>query len=82
MDLPRLAAAQNADKDSQVSFPETSIIFQLISVVAEPSSVLCDVSKGHARLLVPAGLRREVFGVLHKSSQPGIRAPIKLVSGR
>ena len=82
LDLAQLAAAQKADKDLIVSYPGTSINIQPIPIVTAPGTVLCDVSKGHPRPLVPAGMRRAAFDALHNLSHPGIRATIKLVTDR
>ena len=45
-------------------------------------SLLCDISTGRARPVVPAGWRRRVFDSVHCLSHPGVRASVKLVSSR
>ena len=44
------------------------------------STVLCDISLGYPRPLVPPSLRREVFDVIHGLAHPGVRATRRLIS--
>jgi len=46
------------------------------------SPVLCDVSSGVKRPLVPAALRRQVFDSVHSLAHPGVRATRRLISSR
>ena len=45
-------------------------------------SVLCDVSQGHPRPLIPPTLRRQIFDSIHGLSHPGKRATRRLISQR
>ena len=44
------------------------------------SSVLCDLSTGSPRPLVPLSLRRQVFDAIHNLSHPGVCPTRKLIS--
>ncbi|XP_023816875.1 uncharacterized protein LOC105357974 [Oryzias latipes] len=45
-------------------------------------TLLCDVSTGRPRPVVPAGWRQRIFESVHSLSHPGVRASVKLVSSR
>ena len=45
-------------------------------------SLLCDMSTGQARPIVPAGWRRQVFDLIHGLSHPSIRTTRKLVAAK
>ena len=56
-----------------------------LSVIIHPLSsgeVLCDISTGFLRPLVPLQLRRKLFDQLHRVSHPGVRASRRLISSR
>ena len=46
------------------------------------STVLCDVSRGHPRPIVPFRYRQQVFDALHGLSHPGIRTTKKIISAK
>jgi len=46
------------------------------------SSLLCDVSTGTPRPLVPPAFRRRVFDSIHGAAHPGMRATRRLISSR
>ena len=45
-------------------------------------TLLCDVSLGNPRPLVPAALRRPVFDTIHNLSHPGTNTTVQLVKSR
>lgn len=45
-------------------------------------ALLCDVSTGRPRPVVPVAWRRRVFDSLHSLSHPGVRASVRLVSSK
>lgn len=45
-------------------------------------SLLCDISTGFPRPLVPLSLRRDVFSAIHQLAHPGIRATRRLISAK
>ena len=83
VDLETLAVAQSQDEDLKSLF--TSSTFLQLKQVPIPHSnktLLCDVSLGRPRPLVPSTMRRAVFDNLHSLSHPGITASRRLVSER
>ena len=82
INLPAIAAAQREDAEIERIRHYTSLNVQSIPLPASDESILCDVSRGSPRPLVPALLRRTVFDALHGLSHPGIRASAKLVATR
>jgi cleavage and polyadenylation specificity factor subunit 1 len=48
----------------------------------DATSILCDVSLGHPRPVVPPTLRRRVFDTLHGLSHPGVRGSQNLIAQR
>ncbi len=46
------------------------------------ATLLCDVSTGQPRPMVPVGWRRKVFDAVHGLSHPGVKASTKLVGAK
>ena len=58
-----------------------SSALQIVSVpVSESHKLLCDVSTGIHRPLVPESMRKAVFSSIHRVSHPGKRASRRLIS--
>jgi hypothetical protein len=66
---PEMAAAKGS-----------SLKLQLLHV--GDSRLLCGVSAGRVRPLVPAALRRRIFDQLHGIAHPGVRATRRLIAAR
>ena len=49
---------------------------------AANTTLLCDVSTGQPRPMVPAGWRRKVFDMIHGLSHPEVKASAKLVGAK
>ncbi|KAK7930700.1 hypothetical protein WMY93_007095 [Mugilogobius chulae] len=83
IDFSALAADQPRDADIVALRSEGSGL-KLEEVVWREGgpTLLCDVSTGRPRPVVPAGWRRRVFDSIHSLSHPGVRASLKLVSLR
>ena len=70
----------------QKSCPKVQILRQTpsLSIVSVPvsghSELLCDISTGIHRPLVPESMRRAVFNSIHSLSHPGKRASRRLIS--
>ena len=60
----------------------TNLQLQDITLSPNGSRVLCDISRGHPRPIVPVILRRRVFDQIHNLAHPGIRATKRLISER
>jgi len=82
-DLLQLAQAQRDDSETQ-ALRTTSTGLSLVDVpIPETSStVLCDISQGQPRPVVPSTLRKTIFDLLHDLSHPGIRSSRRIVSAR
>ena len=55
---------------------------RVTEVVVGDESLMCDISTGVLRPLVPKAMRLAVFVVQHNLSHPGRRASARLVSSR
>ena len=58
----------------------TNLTFANVPVCHSGPVLLCDVSTGVPRPVVPQDYRRHVFDVLHSISHPGQKATVKLSS--
>jgi Integrase zinc binding domain len=59
-----------------------SSTLRVLHVYVEGHNLLCDVSTGSPRLLVPRRWRQAVFWMLHGLSHPGVKATKRLVAAR
>ena len=91
IDFPAMARAQQGDSLllKLQSSPRSSLKLQSLPLVAPDTkdvnngtTILCDVSTGTPRPVVPASWRRIVFDSLHSLSHPGIRATQHLITAR
>nr|BDT63073.1 MAG: reverse transcriptase [Trachysalambria curvirostris nimavirus] len=79
VDYKAMAAEQ--DRDPETAAYITAIInlrWERVRIGDTP--VLCDISTGRPRPLVPASFRRQIFGLIHDLAHPSIRSTIKLVT--
>ncbi|KFD64656.1 hypothetical protein M514_23114, partial [Trichuris suis] len=83
IDLNRMAAAQENDPELRdLMKSNTSLQFQPCSLLPCQNPLICDTSTGRPRPFVPTAFRRDVFGLLHSGTHPGIRATQKLIAER
>ena len=85
IDFVKMATAQLEDPQIQklVSNPSnTNLQFTTVPIPTTDATIICDVSTGSPRPLVPAQFRKLVFDSLHSLSHPGIRASQKLIKDR
>ena len=80
VDFSALAKLQSACPD--ISTMLTSTVLKIQYVIYDGSSLLCDLSTGRPRPLVPIPLRRQIFSSLHKIGHPGGKATKRLLSAR
>ena len=81
MDFQAMAVAQAEDTDIQSLCDDSSLKLQRVPLtLSDGVTLLCDVSTGVQRPVVPTDFRRPVFDVLHSLSHPGIRATQRLVT--
>ena len=76
-----MACAQ-ADDPNVKAFPTsiTSLQIQPFQIDNSTTPLLCDVSTGHPRPLVPTSFQRQVFEAIHNLAHPGRKSTVRLVS--
>ncbi|BHF78897.1 hypothetical protein SprV_0602201400 [Sparganum proliferum] len=79
IDLERMAELQNQPNFTE-SLQHTSLQLEAIPLSTTSGTILCDVSRGASRPVVPSEMRRDVFVSLHNLTRPGIRTTQRLVS--
>ena len=78
-----MAAAQVCDPElKQLPSTTTLLTLQNVPIPNSDKTILCDVSQGYFRPVVPSSLRQEMFQKLHSLSHPGIKASRHLVAQR
>ena len=79
-----MAKAQATDPQIRAlqSSPSSPLVVQDIPLANSNYTLLCDISTGSQRPLVPLQWRRTVFDSLHGLSHPGIRATQRLITAR
>ncbi len=79
-----MARAQQEDSQVQElqSSPPPSLTLQEIPLIMADTTILCDMSTGKPRPVVPVSWRRTVFDSLHSLSHPEIRATQRLITTR
>ncbi|KAL5494406.1 hypothetical protein EMCRGX_G015736 [Ephydatia muelleri] len=87
LDFHNVAYAQQSDPEIRQIMDGTmprpsSAKLESIPLQSSDLTILCDVSTGVPRPLVPSALRRHVFDVLHSLAHPGIRATQRLIVAR
>ncbi|KAJ8378300.1 hypothetical protein AAFF_G00244350 [Aldrovandia affinis] len=83
IDIVRMAADQQADPEVQAYRTAISgLKLADIKLDGAGASLLCDVSTGQPRPVVPAQWRRGVFDSVHSLSHPGQKASQRLVSSK
>lgn len=83
IDYAAMATAQQQDAQVQAyRTSNSSLQLEDIPFGAHGATLLCDVSTGQARPIVPASWRRQVFDMIHGLSHPSVRATRKLVAAK
>ena len=83
IDFAAMAAAQLDDADiATYKTCTTGLSLQPVPFGAAEVTLLCDVSTGRPRPLVPATFRRAVFDVVHNPSHPSIRSTKTLIAAK
>lgn len=81
--LEELARAQTESPEIQAARTSiTSLRLRDVRFTSSGPSLLCDVSNGHPRPVIPTSHRRLVFDAVHGLSHPGRRATRKLMAER
>ena len=83
IDFDRTAEMQQQDSEIAASRTAvTALRWEDIAVGDGQRTLLCDVSTGVPRPLVPAAMRREVFDVVHGLSHPGTSATVWIMTSK
>ena len=83
IDYCGMAADQRDDPEVQALRTATSSLqVEDIPFGVQGVTLLCDTSTGHARPIVPAGWRRQVFDLVHGLSHPSVQATRKLIASK
>jgi transposase InsO family protein len=83
LDFSAMALAQKDDDDVQAYRTAiTGLDIKDVEFGANGNTLLCDVSTGKARPIVPEPWRRKVFEAMHNLSHPSIRATRSLVADK
>ena len=83
IDYAAMAADQLTDTDLQAfKTAVTGLRLEDVAFQDSGATLLCDVSTGRPRPMVPTGWRRQVFDAMHTLSHPGVRASVKLVGAK
>ena len=79
IDYANLATEQDLDPETNdYKTAITNLVWQYVKI--GDTKVLCDISRGRPRPLVPKTLRRQVFDIIHGLAHPSIRSTLKLVT--
>ena len=83
VDYAAMATAQCSDPEmSTYRDGVTGLRLKDVTFGVSGDTILCDISTGHPRPIVPAACRRQVFTAIHTLSHPGIRATCSLVMSK
>ena len=81
VDYREMAEKQQQDPETRAYRTEVTAL-KWEEVEMDDSRLLCDISTGVPRPLVPAEMRREVFDLVHGLSHPGTKATVKIMTSR
>ena len=82
IDFEAMAKAQLEDPDLPTLESSSSLRLSKTPVLASAATLVCDLSTGVPRPVVPFSFRRAVFDSLHSLSHPGVRATKCLITRR
>jgi cleavage and polyadenylation specificity factor subunit 1 len=83
IDYEAMAATQQ-DNDEILAYrtAKSGLVLEDVPIGPRNTTLLCDISTGHPRPIVPASWRRHVFDVIHGLSHPSIRTTRILVADK
>ncbi|KAJ8392628.1 hypothetical protein AAFF_G00073020 [Aldrovandia affinis] len=83
VDYNRIAADQAADPDVQ-AYRTAVTDLKLVDITFDGAgaALLCGISTGQPRPVVPSGWQRQVFDAIHGLSHPGRKSSLKLVAAK
>lgn len=81
IDFVAMAKAQTTDENVQMlQTATTGLQIMRIPIHDSGPELLCDVSTGHPRPIVPQKFQRHVFEVIHNLAHPGRKSTVRLVT--
>ncbi|GFS16652.1 Pol polyprotein [Elysia marginata] len=76
-----MAEAQEHDEEIQaLKTAITGLTLQSVQISNDGPKLLCDVSTGNPRPIVPKAFQRQVFETIHNLAHPGRKSTVKLVT--
>ena len=83
VDYGKMADMQRQDPETKAyKTAVTALRWEEMEVDNGQRKLLCDVSTGVPRPLVPAAMRRDVFDLVHGLSHPGTSATVKIMTSK
>ena len=83
LDYSRMAADQTTDSDVHtLKTSTTGLKIEDVVFGEADTTLMCDVSTGSPRPIVPTGWRQRVFDAIHGLSHPGAKASQRLVAAK
>ena len=82
IDFKAMAKAQLEDPDLPTLESSSSLRLSKTPIPALAATLVCDLSTGVPRPVVPFSFRRAVFDSLHSLSHPGVRATEPLITSQ
>uniref|UniRef100_A0A1X7TIX9 Integrase catalytic domain-containing protein n=1 Tax=Amphimedon queenslandica TaxID=400682 RepID=A0A1X7TIX9_AMPQE len=82
VDYQAMAMSQQEDDFLAQTSSDSSLCLQSVPLQYTSGTIVCDMSTGTPRPVVPRPFRQTVFKSLHSLSHPGIKATQRLVSAR
>ena len=82
IDFYELAQEQREDSETEEYRTTTSSLQWEDIKLDDNSSLLCDISTGRPRPLVPKKLRKQIFDIVHSLSHPSIRTTVRLMTSK
>ncbi|KAK3735900.1 hypothetical protein RRG08_041086 [Elysia crispata] len=83
IDYAAMTRAQTQDTDVQAfQTAITGLTIRPIQIHNSGPVLLCDVSLGHPRPIVPRTFQRQVFEAIHNLAHPGRKSTVKLVANK
>jgi cleavage and polyadenylation specificity factor subunit 1 len=82
LDIVQMSTAQATDPNFQAEIQGLSLQPQRVPLLTTDGTILCDMSTGRPRPIVPLSFRRLVFDHLHNLSHPGVAATLRLIADR
>ena len=83
VDYAAMAVAQQTDEDFlSLCAKNTSLVLKQVRFNLSANTLLCDLSTGRPRPIVPAAFRRQFFDAVHNLSHPSIRASRAMITAK